>query len=103
MGDEPDGGGGYCNSLYYEGCDDEVEGLEAVEALVSDGVIGDDTLVYCDEDSFPYEEWTKWGECAYLFGLGEPPQLCYSVRLCGTLCNPHAVPCVTLTPRRYPV
>ena len=47
MGEEPEGSG-TCTSLYYEGNDDEVD-LEEIEALVEDGTIADDTLVYSDQ------------------------------------------------------
>ena len=46
-----------CSSLYYEGGDDEVD-LATAYALVEDGTIGDDTLVYSDEMNFPFEGWT---------------------------------------------
>eukprot|EP01047_Picozoa_sp_COSAG01_P038213 COSAG01_NODE_3087_length_6609_cov_2.598925_7_plen_186_part_00 len=72
-GEEPDEAGGECTTLYYEGCDDEVD-LEQLAALVEDGTIVDETLVYSDQAAFPFEGWTAWEECSYLFGVGEAPE-----------------------------
>jgi hypothetical protein len=68
-GEEPNEAGGECTTLYYEGCDDEVD-LEQLAALVEDGTIVDETMVYSDQDGFPFEGWTAWEECSYLFGMG---------------------------------
>jgi hypothetical protein len=72
IGEAPEGGGGggggaLCSALYYEGCDDEVAFAD-VAALVEAGTIDDETFVFSDQDAFPFEGWTAWGECSEYFG-----------------------------------
>ena len=72
IGEAPEGGGGggggaKCSSLYYEGSDEEVPFAE-VAALLEAGTITEDTLVYSDQDAFPFEGWTAWSECSDYFG-----------------------------------
>ena len=62
-----------CTTLYWEGGDDEVTVEQALE-LVEAGTITDETQVYSDEPGFPFEGWTDWAYCAYLFGVGEQPE-----------------------------
>jgi hypothetical protein len=70
--------------LYYEGGEDEVS-TEAALALVEEGTIADETLVWSQQSSFPFEGWTAWWQCSYVFGVGEAPDggctsLYYEVR-----------------------
>jgi hypothetical protein len=60
-----------CSTMYYEGCDDEID-LEQAWELMEEGTIDDDTLVYSDDEGFPYEEWMAWCECKRCGGL--PPR-----------------------------
>jgi hypothetical protein len=69
VGEQPDG---CCTSLYYEGCDDEIS-VEDALTLVEDGTIMDETLVYSDQEAFPFDGWTEWWACSYCFGVGEQP------------------------------
>jgi hypothetical protein len=66
------GGGGGLTSFFYEGNDDELAAEDAA-GLAEAGTIQDDTLIYSTDDAFPFEGWTAWSECSYLFGIGEAP------------------------------
>ena len=66
------GGGAAISAFYYEGNDDEVAADEAA-GLHEAGTITDETLIYSDQEGFPFEGWTAWSECSYLFGIGEAP------------------------------
>jgi hypothetical protein len=73
-GDGDDGGGGgsidaACSAFYYEGNDDEVAAEDAA-GLVAAGTIQDETLVYSDQEAFPFEGWTAWSDARHLFGIG---------------------------------
>ena len=58
MSDE-DGGGEVvlCTTLYYEGNEEEID-LDVGLALVEDGTITDETLVFSDDPAFAFEGWT---------------------------------------------
>ena len=58
-----------CASLFYDG-DGENEipwdGAE-IGALIEDGTIADDTMVYSDQPAFCFDTWTAWSECKQCF------------------------------------
>jgi hypothetical protein len=62
-------GGGQCTALYYDGGDEEVPFAE-IAGLIEAGTITEETLVFSDQDAFPFEGWTEWGECSEYFGEG---------------------------------
>ena len=66
------GGGGGLSSFFYEGNDDELPAGDAA-GLAEAGTIQDDTLIYSTDAAFPFEGWTAWSDCSYLFGVGEAP------------------------------
>lgn len=73
IGEAPEGGGGtgggQCTALYYDGGDEEVPFAE-IAGLIEAGTITEETLVFSDQDAFPFEGWTEWGECSEYFGEG---------------------------------
>jgi len=63
--------------LYYEGSSGAVQvQLINVARLVEAGTINDKTLVYSDNDNFPYADWVHWECCRHIFGFGEAKQGC---------------------------
>ena len=77
VGEEDAADEGRCTSLYYEGNEDEITVEEALQ-LQRMGMIADDTLVYSDQDAFPYDGWTAWSDCRLLFvpSSSDEQQLC---------------------------
>jgi hypothetical protein len=57
VGEAPEGDA-HCSSLYYEGNDDEVD-VGWIEALLEDGTITDETLIYSSDSTFPYGDWVR--------------------------------------------
>eukprot|EP01043_Picozoa_sp_COSAG02_P015609 COSAG02_NODE_669_length_18681_cov_170.310499_3_plen_574_part_00 len=65
-----------CSSLYYSSdgikTSDEVDAATAHE-LAAAGTIGDDTLIYSEQQSWPFESWTRWAECNHVFPRASAP------------------------------
>jgi hypothetical protein len=55
-----------CTTLYIEGSEEELSIQQAL-ALVADGTIQPETLIFSDEELFPFEGWVPWSECAHCF------------------------------------
>ena len=72
-----------CFTLYTEASGEEALSLEEALAMVEDGTITDETQIYCDEEAFPFGDWTAWSDCSYVFGVGQAPDGCAPV--CFTL------------------
>jgi hypothetical protein len=83
VGQAPDGCAPVCFTLYTEASGEEALSLEEALAMVEDGTITDETQIYCDEEAFPFGDWTAWSDCCYVFGVGQAPDGCAPV--CFTL------------------
>ena len=77
-GGEADAGAAECENLYYDGCDDEIS-TQQLQALVDEGTIEDETLCWSQDAAWPFEGWTPWWECSYVFGMGDAPGVCGSL------------------------
>jgi hypothetical protein len=65
-----------CGNLYYSSdganASDEIDAATAHE-LVAAGTIVDDTLIYSEQQSWPFEGWTPWSECNHVFPSPSTP------------------------------
>lgn len=56
-----------CSSMYTEDFGDEKISITQALALLADGTMTPETLVYSDDAGFPFEGWTAWSRCSHCF------------------------------------
>lgn len=56
-----------CQTMYIEGFGEEKITAERALALLDNGTIQSDTLVYSDDEGFPFSGWEPWSKCSHCF------------------------------------
>jgi hypothetical protein len=56
-----------CKTMYIEDFGGEKISAERALTLLEEGIIRSDTLVYSDDEGFPFAGWAPWSKCSHCF------------------------------------